>query len=195
MSIIITERMKTIMKRWLTIQYPKCVSLLTELQVEKDEDKFCDLYHQDNMSQMIIHTIKVEIELYKNWNHTIDDEIYWDEIELSFNIVFNNYSHVHVYGKSIDELFTIIDNLTEFKSCSSCDKEPAEKDGFCSTCYPWVTTQEENCCICLENPLQVWIKLSCNHILHERCYVKMIGFKCPLCRADTREDYHSRQRI
>jgi hypothetical protein len=82
------------------------------------------------------------------------------------------------------ELFEIIDNLKEFKLCSICKCHQVEKDDVCINCYPWITTQEDDCCICLENTPSVWCKLSCGHVLHYFCFRKQGNKKCPLCRAE-----------
>jgi hypothetical protein len=189
MSLIITDRMKTVMKRWLSIKYPKAVDTLIELQSNKDENKFHNLRSDDNLEHTWMFDLHLEIELDCNWDND-DDSIEWDNLDLSFSITFNKYAFVFERGRKMVDLFKIIDNLTEFKQCTSCNHYKAKKDGFCDDCYPWITTQEEDCCICLDNSPKVWIKLPCNHIMHKFCYSKVEGQKCPLCRVHHERCYH-----
>lgn len=190
-SIIITDRMKTVMKRWLTIMYPQAVETIVELQSNKDEKKFHEITEDTFLERTIVFGLNLEIDLFCNWEE--DDFIEWDNIDLSFSISFNKYVYVHEQGRKMCDLFKIIDNLTEFKSCISCNHYKANKDGFCNNCYPWVTTQEEDCCICLDNSPKVWIKLPCNHIMHKYCYKKVEGQKCPLCRVHHERCYHGEE--
>jgi len=70
--------------------------------------------------------------------------------------------------------------IKQYRMCE-CQKNLVNQEGYCDNCYPYVITQDENCCVCHENE-GVWIKLDCNHLIHLGCWKKMIGYSCPLCR-------------
>jgi hypothetical protein len=182
MSIIITDRFKTIMKRWITIKYPKCNAIMDNLKSEKDDDELYKFRDLDNMADLYIGEIKLEIKL--DFDDDDDDDIIWDSIDLYFKISFNKVCFINVSDKTENALFKIIDELIEFTVCSDCISHKVIKDGVCDICYPWITTQEDDCCICLDNKPKVWTKLKCGHILHSSCFKQQHNTKCPLCRVD-----------
>lgn len=78
-------------------------------------------------------------------------------------------------SESVFDLLSQIQKL-EGKIYSFCPcGEVQIKDGRCKNCYihEYTRTEEEggNCAICLENGGR-WIKLSCNHIFHMKCFHK-----------------------
>jgi NADH pyrophosphatase NudC (nudix superfamily) len=88
-----------------------------------------------------------------------------------------------------------LNNVSECESCESYfDNE--EKNRFCDGCDPYVMEYEDDCAICLTNRESVWIKTSCGHCFHRKCFkdipMEMIERnpkrKCPLCRLAL--DYH-----
>jgi hypothetical protein len=76
-----------------------------------------------------------------------------------------------------------LDSLVKTYITCACEKKIVKKDGYCSDCYPYVCSQADDCCICKENE-GVWVELKCKHILHEHCWRKTVGKKCPLCRKE-----------
>ena len=188
-KIIITERMKTVMKRWIDLSYFKCACLLAELEEKEDEEHCNELMDQDNLDQIIFYEEGSSKLILKINLICKSDDFDFEELALRVEL------HCSVLGKQrksidlgieqhIEQIYQKIDKLTEVNYCKDCEFFLAEKDDLCRFCYPWVTTGQENCCICLENPLKVWIKLPCGHELHKNCFDKMDKKKCPLCRAD-----------
>ena len=184
-SIVITDRVKTIMKRWVTVQYPKVHTFLEELKATQDKEEFDRHYAEDHIVCLNIGEIKIAFVLLGAWDKDDEDEIDWVNIYVSFIVSYNGVTIVRdTRGKTMIDLFEIIDNLKEFKLCSICKLSEVEKDDVCINCYPWITTQEDDCCICLDNTPNVWAKLKCSHILHLYCFRKQANRKCPLCRVE-----------
>ena len=75
-----------------------------------------------------------------------------------------------------------------------CGEWLAKKDGWCSKCYPYVCSQEEECCVCRENE-GVWYQLECKHTLHEYCWKKTHGNKCPLCRHEHKYKFSGTEQL
>jgi hypothetical protein len=84
-------------------------------------------------------------------------------------------------------LMAVKQSIGETLSTCSIDecKQKSIKDGLCERCYIWATTQDEPCCVCHENEREVWYKLKCGHMMHQKCWKKMEGTKCPLCRSES----------
>jgi hypothetical protein len=183
-SIVITDRIKTVMKRWVTVHYPKCHTFLGQLKNNRDSEEFNEHHEENNMVYLDIGKIKIEFFLVGAWDED-EEEIEWEKIDVGFKISFNGTTFARdLKGKRMIDLFKIIDDLKEFKLCSICKCYEVEKDDVCIHCYPWITTQEDDCCICLENTPSTWCKLGCDHILHYHCFKKQGNKKCPLCRVE-----------
>ena len=99
-------------------------------------------------------------------------------------------------GNMLPKILEWIDKLPSTFEVCRCAKMVARKDGWCNDCYIYRYTRSEeeggDCCVCMENEGK-WIKLSCNHVIHEQCYnkIRYIGttssdpptpLLCPLCR-------------
>ena len=78
-----------------------------------------------------------------------------------------------------------------FTPCD-CDKEWTVKDGFCEKCYTLAHIHKDDCAICMDTTLGVWIQLPCSHIFHKNCWHKhhesashdeKYRSACPLCRS------------
>jgi len=76
---------------------------------------------------------------------------------------------------------TWMESLVKKYSVCQCNRHLSCKDGYCKGCYPYVCEQEDDCCVCKENE-GLWAELRCKHKIHELCWKKTIGLKCPLCR-------------
>ena len=85
-----------------------------------------------------------------------------------------------------------VDQLPSTYQICPCTKHVActDGEGWCDQCYVhrYIRTEDEggDCCVCMENE-GVWIKLSCDHILHGHCYesipeISWLKRDCPLCR-------------
>jgi hypothetical protein len=157
---------------------------LGELKANRDSEEFNEHYNENSMVCLDIGKIKIEFFLVGAWDEH-EEEIEWEKIDVGFKISFNGTTFARdLKGKRMIDLFKIIDDLKEFKLCSICKCHEVEKDDVCINCYPWITTQEDDCCICLENTPSTWCKLGCGHILHYHCFRKQGNKKCPLCRVE-----------
>ena len=59
-SIVITDRIKTVMKRWVTVHYPKCHMFLGQLKNNRDSEEFNEHHEENNMVYLDIKKIKIE---------------------------------------------------------------------------------------------------------------------------------------
>jgi len=59
----------------------------------------------------------------------------------------------------------------------------------CESCYLyWFKRTDDRCAICLEDE-GVWVKLSCGHIIHQHCWVKIFeDGRCPVCRVSVEHE-------
>jgi hypothetical protein len=89
---------------------------------------------------------------------------------------------------------TWIYSLVKIYHLCPCGRWLAKKDGWCSGCYPYVCSQEEECCVCRENE-GVWYELECKHTIHEYCWMRVHGLKCPLCRHEHKHRFSGTDRI
>jgi len=159
--------------------------MIKEFQEQRDLD---DWYTETNREVM-------DSTVFDKWRITmlLDDrsdgnDLEWDTIYLrvQINLVTGNKTsrvlllkHIGIAAicEAIDALIGKVYTL-----CIDCDTRLAQQKDHCNECYPYITTKEEDCCICLANEEKVWIKLTCGHQMHESCFRKANTNKCPLCR-------------
>ena len=86
-----------------------------------------------------------------------------------------------------DILHSLEVSLQDFKPKKLCDCGIffTSKFQVCLRCYMYTQHQEDNCIICMENGLGIWVKnndCECKINLHYECMMKVK--KCPTCRLD-----------
>lgn len=185
MDFTLTERMALFLKRYVEINIDTFDEEIKEFK-EMNESDFFLLFNDwgEDVGKMV------------SANHS--DTHLNIEMKLNFwekNVLSKNNTHIMIiirYGRCIlsnfkysDDYKETIDKLVKKFILCKCQSNLPKKDDWCEDCFPYVVTQENNCCICLENE-GVWIKLlECNHILHSYCWYKTVKqneAKCPLCR-------------
>jgi hypothetical protein len=112
-----------------------------------------------------------------------------NEIEIGRHTFFTSFWS----DQTIDDK-TWIYSLVKIYHLCPCGQWLAKKDGWCSHCYPYVCSQEEECCVCRENE-GVWYELECKHTIHEYCWKRVHGLKCPLCRHEHKHKFYGTDRI
>jgi hypothetical protein len=174
MEFILTERMALFLKRCIEINidvFEKEIEQLKEMdEINLEEDEIGPFFFTNYSDTLLNIEMKINFHFMKN-PHTL---------------IFINYGKcILSHFKYDDDYKTTIDTLVKKFIVCKCGKSLPKKDDWCQECFPYVVTQENNCCVCLENE-GVWIKLAeCNHILHSYCWYKTLKryeAKCPLCR-------------
>lgn len=185
----LTERMATFLKRTVAINSENF----------KDEiEQFKHMNNTEFLSQLnadeefgIIELGSTVINYYSDTMLNIMMQInFWDKN----GVVDKNNAYTMIfikYGKCVLDNFPYDENYDEridkliktFKLCR-CGFCLVKKDDWCYDCFPYVISQENNCCVCLENE-GVWIQLTnCRHKIHSYCWRNILqnDSKCPLCR-------------
>ena len=193
-TIDFTERIALFYSRYLEINkssyIEKVKSLLVKTPEElkemddenEDDEFFVDRQHFKGFF------LKVKIEFsreecsgedceYAEGEHPIVPESLNLYCRMHYGNVFLGRRDINLTTKEKDWVYSFVKKYT----LCHCEKDFAEKDGWCKRCYAYVCEQEEECCVCKEN-LGVWVELNCKHIMHEYCWNKTIGLNCPLCR-------------
>jgi len=191
MEFEFTKRMATIAKRFAEIHLQSAIEKLEEINemTSKELDKIISSNSNDEiLCSAYFNDIKIQIRVVAEYDE--DEMPITGSAECRFEIdnnKLNAFSKTHLYNIPYMENLKLdiwIDSLVKTYLICKCNNHMAEKDGWCKYCFPFVMEQPDVCCCCLENE-GVWAKLSCNHTLHKYCFNKIIGRKCPLCRAES----------
>jgi len=190
MEFEFTKRDATVAKRFVEVHLKSVMEQLEEINkmtshaltkiVRSDEDDILAVTHFNN--------IRMQIRVIAEFDE--DEDRYLSEsanckFEIR-NTEIGAFYKEHPYNVEYMENLKLniwIDSLVNKYLICKCNHKLIEKDGWCKHCYPFVMEQPDVCCCCLENE-GVWVKLDCNHTIHKYCFNKIIGRKCPLCRAE-----------
>jgi len=205
MTIILSERIKTLLKRFLEVEMPTIVENAKEYAGDEPEEDAWTTYFCSKDWLLKIHVLTPTHE--HDCPHADDgDDLAYDETcdecnpethTLQFIITYKNICIAHRnYGLEVPQemLAAWIQSLEkEWKLCR-CGQpirlHPSPNEDLCSACYihSYVRTEEQggDCSVCHENDGR-WIRFKCAHEIHEHCYRRMTdngrkNMKCPLCR-------------
>lgn len=187
MTFKFTERHATVLSRYLEFNKADFLAR-TDKFSKKTPDEFSEELDDNGnvtLSTNRFQNVRARVEVEYDRDEYNDDEIIPSSAKCVISVKYydvplgSHYIELHSDDKN-----WIFHLVKEYTMCK-CKEYLSEKDGWCKSCYPYVCTQEENCCVCMENE-GVWCKLECNHKLHKSCWKQTIGDKCPLCR--TRSD-------
>jgi hypothetical protein len=187
-EIAFTTRTATVFKRCIETHLDDWVNELIEIQktqdIERINDPFVVIEHDGWDLSMMIQIEEID---------DADEDFDWDTIRALILIDGSNGKREKIYKwtplieykpEQFDEL------VKKYRICLDCDRYCWKDTNFCKKCYPFITEHTEDCCCCLDRSLGVWYKLTCGHILHQRCYNRIgkesegrCERKCPLCRA------------
>lgn len=118
--------------------------------------------------------------------------------KLVVGIIYSKYIYITKKLSIEDDYPTILQQLMENKSlviCKGCENNLCEDDfKYCYDCYVNGLDSEDNCAICQDNCYGLWVKTSCNHKYHKKCFDKLVKTRnllvdsdkcarsCPMCR-------------
>jgi hypothetical protein len=186
----ITERMTTVFQRAIEVCWDKIQTHKTRVMDEEDVvDINRDSYH--------IILFDNTIFMYDFCYNDDEDGIKWDEVRVRF-ILYPLNSTMHMSYIAFSDNNGKQDAKDKIKSLEGkiftrceCNKEWTVKDGFCEKCYTLAHIHKDDCAICMDRTLGVWIKLPCSHIFHKNCWHKhhetaqkeKCKSACPLCRS------------
>jgi hypothetical protein len=187
MEFNLTERMALFLKRCVEINIDNFEETVEKFK-KLNRQEFHLLFNDEDFGSMFFYSYsdtKLNIEMRLDFWGTngIDKNNAHVVIFIKYGrcLLFNFDYHDDDYKENIDKL------VKKFVFCR-CGGNLPKKDDWCEECFPYVVSQENNCCVCLENE-GVWTKLlDCNHILHSYCWEKTKKSqasyepKCPLCR-------------
>lgn len=175
----VSERMGEVMMKAIDIHYTKTIRIAKEMSAgnfknaPKDEDYELFVAHFGDL------TFSIDIICDDDGDRWIPG-IYLGLLKTSLKFININDATLEA------GLMAVKQSIGETLSTCSMDEceEKSIKDGLCERCYIWATTQDEPCCVCHENEREVWYKLKCGHMMHQKCWKRMEGTKCPLCRSE-----------
>ena len=190
-----TPRMITVFQRAVEVVWEKVSKQLTRITDEEDEDEL----HKDSRHVITFNDVVLEYDFafdeHYNDNHSCSIE--WDSIYVYFELrpkkgYNQDIGYIISTKKDLDGVKGQIGKQEgkTFTLCE-CNIRWAEKDGFCMECYALAQSRDDNCPICLDNNIAVWIELPCSHVFHKTCWkkhhlsaVRDNGGRsaCPLCR-------------
>lgn len=202
MAIILSERVKTLLQRFLEAEMPKIVENAKGYAGEEPEDEWTTFFHiKDWLLKIHVFTPQHEHDC----PHEGEDLAYGETCDecnpethtLRFILTYKKTCIAHVnYGLEVPQktLAAWIRSLeNEWKLCR-CGQPlrmfPSPNEALCSPCYihSYTRTEEQggDCCVCHENEGR-WIRFKCAHEIHLHCYRRMTdnareNMKCPLCR-------------
>lgn len=202
-TISLSKRGYTVLKRWVETKFEKALETAKEATENDDghnmifqykknwrlELSYCCAYHEDGCQNEGDDVVGDQCD-------HCDPEPLTFCVELKYrgnNMDWKCFEQAS-WGTSlkVETILCWLDSIEEEKNkWIQCRCENlATMNGVCDKCYihGYVRSEEEggDCCICHENDGR-WVKLACGHILHDRCFYKIIyeaneGRKCPLCR-------------
>lgn len=186
----ITERMTIVFQRAIEVCWDKIQTHKSRVIHEEDEDDI----HRDSYHIITFDGTTFEYD----FCHNGEDEIDFESVSIRFilyqskksrwmsYLTFNDKhgkEHAKEKIKSLEEkIFTLCE----------CNRDWTVKDGFCEKCYTLAHIHIEDCAICIDRTLGVWIRLPCSHIFHKNCWDKHhenapkdkeYRSACPLCRS------------
>jgi len=203
MAIILSERIKTLLKRFLEVEMPTIVEDAKGYAGEEPEEDAWTTFFCIKDWLLKIHVLAPTHE--HDCSHDGEDLAYGETCDecdpethtLQFIITYKRTCIAHRnYGlevplKTLDAWITSLEK--EWKLCR-CGQPlrpfPSPNENLCSACYihSYVRTEEQggDCCVCHENDLR-WVRFQCAHEIHLHCYNHMTddgrkNMKCPLCR-------------
>jgi hypothetical protein len=187
MSFEFTERIATFFERFLAVTKD---SILKKFETHKE---MTPEELENEMDEDDDEELRITSRSFKGFELTVSTQYCRDDddgsIDFSSLMIYAKMKYGKILLDSIiirddfDELNIFIQRIIKTYHICKCEKYLSKRDGWCDSCYPYVYRQDDNCCICMENS-GVWIELKCKHTLHEYCWSKVVGNKCPLCRND-----------
>jgi len=204
-TITLSERVKTLLLRFLEVHMPKIVKDAKEcVGMEPENDEWTTMFRVKDW-KLAISVLAPEHEEDCSHADNGDDLAYeetCDECDPVPHRLFFHLSYKRTYidhkqyclAVTQESFLTWIQSLeTEWKLCrcgETLRSYPSPKEDVCSQCYihGYIRTEEQggDCCVCHENDGR-WIRFKCNHEIHYHCYRVMTdngkrSMKCPLCR-------------
>lgn len=203
MTIILSERIKTLLKRFLEVEMPTIVENAKGYAGEEPEEDEWTTYFCSKDWLLKIHVLTPTHE--HDCSHDGEDLAYGETCDecdpethtLQFIITYKKTCIAHRnYGlevplKTLDAWITSLEKDWKLCRCGQPLRPfPSPNENLCSACYihSYVRTEEQggDCCVCHENDLR-WVRFQCAHEIHLHCYNHMTddgrkNMKCPLCR-------------
>jgi hypothetical protein len=196
MSVALTPRQIEIATRFMTRQNIR----MERFRMERSPDE--DYLYKKEIT--INEKIKFEVSIS---NLEEEDEDFDESCEehTQFVCVLEFFSYLEkdekkcldVYwsSKCVNRHFTIkdfhlfieeINKLVKCKQCSCNFVDEGDME-YCDRCDPFIVKHDDDCAICISNTEGIWIKTTCNHEFHLKCFNKIdmdeeLIRKCPLCR-------------
>ena len=184
MAFKFTDRHATVFSRYLEINKADFLAQ-TDKFSKKTSDEFGDELDDDGnviLSSLRFQNASIKVEVEYDRQEYGDEYIIPSSAKCQISVKYCDVSLGSYYIKlDTDDKNWIFHLVKDYTMCK-CKEYLAVKDGWCKGCYPYVCTQKENCCVCMENE-GVWCELECKHKLHKSCWKQTIGDNCPLCRA------------
>ena len=188
MAFKFTDRHATVFSRYLEINKADFLAQ-TDKFSKKTSDEFSDELDDDGnviLSSLRFQNARIKVEVEYDRQEYGDENIIPSSAKCQISVKYYDVSLGSYYIKlDTDDKNWIFHLVKDYTMCK-CKEALAVKDGWCKSCYLYVCTQEENCCICMENE-GVWCQLECKHKLHKSCWKQTIGDRCPLCRAESKQ--------
>jgi hypothetical protein len=186
MAFKFTERHATVFSRYLEINKADFLAR-TDKFSKKTSDEFSEELDDEGnlvLCKLRFQNARVKVEIEYDRNEYGDEEIIPSSAKCLITVKYYDVPlGSHYIELDSDDKNWIFQLVKDYTMCK-CKEYLAVKDGWCKDCYPYVCTQEENCCVCMENE-GVWCELECKHKLHKSCWKQTIGDRCPLCRETT----------
>ena len=175
MQVELTSRVITFLKRKIEVCKDEVLRRYAEylLMDPVDFHKKQDDDGNISLARGHLHNFKIEISVEAEYD--FDDSVVPRLSKLYTEICYEKTRLIESYGTDLD--IPLEPKIYTFCPCG----DVVYKDKWCKPCYPYVTEQKDICSICHENE-GVWIELECKHAIHQCCWKKTPGLKCPLCR-------------
>ena len=131
------------------------------------------LVWRDTSNSLDTVVVGVAVEVYYQTKNTFYNVARWDYGKQNFDALIGTHHPCVECGTMDHATMVAEDNLH-----------------FCNQCFAKAMKHTEDCCCCMENNLALWYKLSCDHVIHKKCFLKIDQEpddtrKCPLCRVKT----------
>lgn len=178
------------------------VKIIDLTEREKQKIKRAMVYNLDKINECISNfddncddnaTVRINFcgcNFFLEFGRSFDEKGEEDE-PIGFNYEIRQYfTFITFFDFSVkfeEDIMDILDEqIKKFKPLRFCDcKSKIFNDKFdlCESCYINICENEDNCPICLEHGLAIWVKNTvclCKHYYHKNCFSKVK--KCPTCR-------------
>jgi hypothetical protein len=204
MNFTFTERHATIASRFVEVHIDKWLEKV-EAYKKMDPNELKDKYISIENGYISLDGLSINTRIDKHdyfilvgliaFNPEYDDEEELESVEVDGLMIklshrmykdddyVNAFKHElgNYYINTLEEAKQKLNKAVKTYQYCKCNEHLPVKDGWCGWCYPFITEQDDNCSVCLENS-GLWVELKCKHKIHEHCFKKIENKKCPLCR-------------